>query len=207
MSAIERIAYNLGRRDEVPNQELARELAEARDATGIAEIAEHLRDRNKSVASDCLKVLYEVGYADPTLIEPYTGAFIELLGDRNNRMVWGGMIALATLAEAQHDVLWEHVDDLVAAVQQGSVITRVWGVKALAVVASKDPGREESLRPFMMGILRECPPKLVATHAEGMLPMVHDGNSSELIGTLESRRDELSRSQSTRLDRVLRGMP
>ena len=88
MSALNRIAYYLDRRDEVPNQELARELAAAQDAAGIGEIAGHLRDKNKSVASDCIKVLYEIGYIDPELIQGYAGDFLDLL--RAGRTAWCG---------------------------------------------------------------------------------------------------------------------
>jgi len=48
MSIINRLANSLGRRDEVPNQELARDLAAKKDKKGIREIAENLwnKDRN-----------------------------------------------------------------------------------------------------------------------------------------------------------------
>jgi hypothetical protein len=193
----------VGRRDEVPNQELAKELAEARDAEGVAEIAEHLGDANKSVASDCLKVLYEVGYIEPSLIEPYTETFLDLLGSRNNRMVWGGMIALWTVADAQYARIWDRVDEVLDAVEKGSVITVVSGVKALSIVASKDAEYERRLRPVLLGILRECKPKLVATHAGDMLVMIDDGNRGEFLSVLESRDDELSRSQRARVNRLL----
>lgn len=55
MSVLEKIAYYRNRRDEVPNQELARELAETENGDGIREIAQNLWHKNKSVQSDCLK--------------------------------------------------------------------------------------------------------------------------------------------------------
>lgn len=45
MSILERIAYYQNRRDEAPNQELARELANQRDIAGIREIASILQQR------------------------------------------------------------------------------------------------------------------------------------------------------------------
>jgi hypothetical protein len=57
------------RRDEVPNQQLAKELAETENKAGIKEIAKNLQHKNKSVQSDCLKVLYEIGYLKPDLID------------------------------------------------------------------------------------------------------------------------------------------
>ena len=68
MSTLDRIAYFQGRRDEVPNQELARDLAAREDQAGIREIAEALWRREPNVRSDCLKVLYEIGYLKPELV-------------------------------------------------------------------------------------------------------------------------------------------
>ncbi len=83
MPAMDKIAYKLGRRDEVPNQQLARALAQAKDKRGIREIAGGLRDKNKSIRSDCLKVLYEIGYLNPGLIVDYVDDFLKLVGDRS----------------------------------------------------------------------------------------------------------------------------
>lgn len=71
MRYIEKIAYHLNRRDEVPNQELAKLLVEKESVEGFDEMASYLYDKNKSVASDCLKVLYEAGYLKPELVSKY----------------------------------------------------------------------------------------------------------------------------------------
>ena len=51
MSALQRIAYYQNRRDEVPNQELAKELAAKKDRKGIREIAANLWSKNQNVQS------------------------------------------------------------------------------------------------------------------------------------------------------------
>jgi len=106
MSVIERISYYRGIRDEVPNQELARDLAATGNTAGVKEIAEHLWDKNANVRSDCLKVLYETGYIDPELIAPYAGDFLKLLVSKQNRLVWGAMIALSCVASLKADLLF-----------------------------------------------------------------------------------------------------
>ena len=128
MSVLHKIAFYQGRRDEVPNQELARELAETRDLEGIREIAENLGHKNPNVQSDCLKVLYEIGYLAPDLIAGYVDRLLALLRHKNNRMVWGGMIALATIAELKATEIWNDVDAVIEAVDRGSLITVVWGI-------------------------------------------------------------------------------
>ena len=57
MSALNKIACYKKRRDEVPNKELAHELAAVKDERGIQEISDNLWHQIKSVRSDCLKVL------------------------------------------------------------------------------------------------------------------------------------------------------
>ena len=61
VSVLNRLASSLGRRDEVPNQELARDLAGKKDKAGVREIAENLWNKDKNIQADCIKVLYEIG--------------------------------------------------------------------------------------------------------------------------------------------------
>ncbi|MHB2149698.1 hypothetical protein ACX8XP_11630 [Calditrichota bacterium LG25] len=79
MSVIERLASSLGRRDDVPNQELARELANRKANDEIRQLVENLKNPQRNIQSDCIKVLYEIGYLAPELIAPYAANFLELL--------------------------------------------------------------------------------------------------------------------------------
>src|SRR5512144_246793 len=108
MSVLERLAHACHQRDETSNVELARALAAAEDQDGIREIAENLWNKNKGIQADCIKVLYEIGYIDPGLIADYAEDFIKLLNSRNNRLVWGGMIALGTVAQLKPQVVIGH---------------------------------------------------------------------------------------------------
>lgn len=123
MSVLQRIAYFQNRRDETPNQELARELAQAQDRAGIQEIVEGLYHENPNVQSDCIKVLYEIGYLKPELIAEYVDDFLGLLKRKNNRLVWGGMIALSTIAGIKVEAIHEHLGEIQGAMEKGSVIT------------------------------------------------------------------------------------
>ena len=204
MSALNRIAYYLDRRDELPNQELARDLAAAQDLVGIREIAGHLRDKNKSVASDCIKVLYETGYINPELIQDYVSEFLDLLYSKENRMVWGAMIALATIAGLQAPAIWPRVDEIITAVDHGSVITVVWGVKALARVAAANGKYRERIFPVLLQVLRASIPRDVPMHAESILPAVDDSNRRQFLDALASRQIELSPSQLAKVRRIVK---
>jgi hypothetical protein len=207
MAVLDRIAYFQNRRDEVPNQVLAQELARTRDAAGIAEIAAGLGNKNQSVRSDCLKVLYEIGYLSPELIAGHVGDFLKLPKDKDNRMVWGAMIALAAIAGLRPAEIWARVDDVIAAVEKGTVITVVWGIRALARVAAADPAYSARIFPVLMRQLRAAIPRDVPTHAESIAPAVNRSNMAEFLAVVESRRGELTPSQAARLKTALKAIP
>jgi hypothetical protein len=203
MSALDRIAHFQNRRDEVPNQELARDLATQQDREGIREIAENLWNRDKNIQADCLKVLYEIGYIDPSLIAGYAEDFLKLLKSRNNRLVWGGMIALSTVAELRADFINDSLDQILKAMDAGSVITVDNAVKTLALAASNDAYRP-SIFQHLLEHLRTCRPKDVPQHAEKSLPAVDAGNKDEFIAVLDKRMEDLSGAQKSRVKKVIK---
>ncbi|MGZ3673776.1 MAG: hypothetical protein ACXVCO_05655 [Ktedonobacterales bacterium] len=204
MTTLERIAYFQKRRDEVPNQELARDLASRQDIEGICEIAENLWNKNKSVQADCIKVLYEIGYVDPALIADYAEDFIKLLHSRNNRLVWGGMTALSAVAALKPQIVFTHLDEIEKVMDKGSVITMDNGVQALARAASKNEKYGREILPYLLEHLSTCRPKDVAQHAEKSLPAINANNKSRFIAVLTSRMDDLTDSALARVKKVIK---
>jgi len=204
MSVINGIAYYQNRRDEVPNQELAHQLAESEGKAGIQEIAENLWNKNKNVRSDCLKVMYEIGYIHPDLIADYVNDFLELLKDKENRMVWGAMIGLATIADLRPHEIWEHIDDVIKAMDKGTLITVVWGVKTLAHIAKVNRTYHSRLFPNLLARLQICIPRDVPMHAESMLVAVEKADKASFLTVIEKRKPELTGSQLTRLNKVIK---
>src|SRR5512136_689457 len=150
MSVLHKIAFYQDRRDEVPNQELARTLAQTRNVGDIREIAENLWNKAGNIQSDCLKVLYELGYLAPELIAEYVDDFIKLLKQRNNRMVWGGMIALSTIASLQADKIFPHLEEIKKTMKAGSVITNDAGMKTLAEIAARKEEYRAKIVPYLL---------------------------------------------------------
>ena len=204
MSVLNRIAHFQNRRDEAPNQELAADLVRRKDRKGIREIAESLWHENPQVQSDCLKVLYEIGYLQPALIAGHVGDFLELLRSKNNRLVWGSMIALSTIAELKAAEIFEHHEAILQAMERGSVITVDNGVKTLALLAAGDDARRKKLFPRLLQHLGTCRPKEVPQHSEKTLPAVTARNKVSFIEALERRMPELTAAQATRVKRVIR---
>jgi hypothetical protein len=204
MTVLQRIAHYQNRRDEVPNQELARSLAAQADKAGIREIAQNLWNKDKNVQADCIKVLYEVGYIDPALVAPYAEDFIKLLKSRNNRLVWGAMIALSTVAELKADIIIAHLDEIRKIMKSGSVITVDNGVAVLARAASKGNKYNQAIFPFLIQHLKTCRPKDVAQHSEKTLPAVNASNRDTFIKVLEKRMEDLSGGGLARVRKVIK---
>jgi hypothetical protein len=204
MSVLSRIAHFQNRRDEVPNRELARSLADRRDTKGVREIARNLRHEVPGVQSDCLKVLYEIGFIEPRLIAGYVDDFVELSQARNNRLVWGSMIALSTIADLRAGEIYAHAGDIQKVIESGSVITIDNGIKTLAIVAAQKDTYRAKLFPYLLKHLQTCRPQDVPQHAEHVVVAVSAKNRAAFVGVLEKRMKDLSASQATRVRRVIK---
>ena len=203
MSALQGIAYYQNRRDEVPNQELARELAAKKDRKGIREIAANLWNENSQIQSDCLKVLYEIGYLQPELVAPYADDFLKLLHSRNNRLVWGAMIALSTVADLKADAIYPHVEEIKQVMDQGSVITKDNGIRVFALVAAQKAAYSKAIFPYLLHHLETCRPQDMPQHAAKTVVAVNARNKQQFIAVLEKRLVDLSGSQAARVKKVI----
>lgn len=206
MTYIEKIAYHLGRRDEVPNQELAALLAKEENLAGIDEIASYLHDKNKSIQSDCLKVLYSIGYIAPHLIAKYVDTFIEFLDSKNNRMVWGSMIALATIAEIEPVAIWLHREKINTLIETGTVITNVWGVKTLINLSKAGSPYYDELLDDLMRLQKDCRDVDFAKRAEDMWTVFKPEHQEAYRKLLEGRKPSLSNAAQKRLTKVIKNL-
>lgn len=203
MSVINRTASSLGRRDDVPNKELAKELAETNNAGEIRELIENLKNKDRNIRSDCIKVLYEIGYIAPELIAEYVKEFLRLLKSKNNRLVWGSMIALSTIAEIKASELYKHRKEIKQAIEKGSVITVDSGIRALSITASKSREHQVELFPYLLEHLAACRPKDFPQYSEKILAAVNAENKMAFIGAINSRMKGMNSSQIKRLKKVV----
>lgn len=204
MTVLDQIATSMGRRDEVPNQLLAKDLAKNNDKEGVRTIAEHLWDENANIQSDCLKVLYELGMINPKLIAGYYADFLKLLKHRNNRLVWGAMIALTTIATLKADELFPEVNQIRSAMQEGSVITVDNGVKTLALIGATNSEYRKEIFPFLLEHLKTCRQKDVPQHAEHTVVAVYPENQTAFIYVLKERIPGLSSSGLARVKKIIK---
>ena len=204
MPVLNRIAFFQNRRDEVPNQDLARDLVTRRDGEGIQEIAENLWNTEQNIQSDCLKVLYEVGYLEPGLMADYVGDFLELLNSKNNRMVWGSMIALATVARIRADEIFPHVEKIQQLIKKGTVITKDNGIKILTALAASNDAYHAALFPYLLKQLESCRPQDMARYTESIVIAVNAASKDAFVDVVQRRLINLEGSQAVRLMKLLR---
>ncbi len=208
-SIADQLSSSLGRNDEVPNTELARTIAAARDAGAIGELVALLDDPRQAIRSDALKVLYETGKLELALIAGHAERFAQLLDDRHNRMVWGSMEALASIATVDPIALLPHLATIKRSTASGSVITRDWGVRALASIAESLPDTRLEIVPFLVGILATCRPSELPRHLESCASLLEldPAFASDAHHIAIRRLPELTPPQAKRTKRILRAQP
>jgi hypothetical protein len=204
MTVLDRLATSLGERGEISNQKLARDLAAKDDSAAIRELAENLHNKNANIASDCIKTLYEIGYLKPELIAPFVNDFLQIIKSKQNRLVWGGMLALSTIAALKPGDIFKQAELVVKVTRDGSVITTDNGIKTLAVVAGAKAEYNQVIYPFLIEHLQKCRSKEVPQHSESTLPAVNAGNKKLFIEVLTARLEALTPSQVTRVKKVIR---
>jgi hypothetical protein len=204
MSILKKIAFFQNRQDEVPNQELAHELAKTRPAADIREIAENLWNKEPNIQSDCLKVLYELGYLAPELIAEYVDDFLKLLTHRNNRMVWGGMIALSIIASLQADKIFPHLEKIQKVMKTGSVITNDAGMKTLAETATRKEEYRHRIVPYLLERLASCRAADAPRYAEYVLVAIGPAEKAAFIEIVDKWIRSANGSRLARLKKVLK---
>jgi hypothetical protein len=204
MRVLDRLAGALGRRDEVPNVELAEELARTGDAASIAELAEAIRSAPQAVANDAVKTLYEIGERRPELIAPHAGAFFAALKSRNNRMVWGALTAIASLTEARPDSVAGRLDDILDAADRSSVIAKDAAFSILATL-SASPAHKKHAWPRLLAALQTSAVNQTPMYAEKALVPAALNDPKALAEIVRARLAEIHQPpKRKRLEKVLR---
>ncbi|HNW52379.1 MAG TPA: hypothetical protein PKH79_14955 [Prolixibacteraceae bacterium] len=205
MNAMDLLATSLGRNDDVPNQELAKLIIQSNRTDWVEELVANLKHKDKMIQSDCIKVLYEIGERGAAfLIAPYYQTFGELLESKNNRLVWGAMYALDTIASVNPAEIFSILPGICKAIDQGSVITIDGGVSILAKLSAIEAFSETAF-PLLAEQLNRCPAKQLPMYAEKSVKNVRAENRSSFIDIIRQRYKEMEKdSQKKRLDKVLK---
>src|SRR4029079_12095371 len=97
---------------------------------------ENLSNKNSNIQNDCIKVLYEIGGQKATLIAGYEKEFLDLLENKNNRLVWGAMTSLDCIASINPKGIYTNLSRILAAAGKVAAITRDHAINILIKLAA-----------------------------------------------------------------------
>jgi hypothetical protein len=204
MNIIAQLASSLGRRDEVPNQELAKKIAEDNNESAIQELIENLQHKSVAIQNDCIKVLYEVGERKPALIASYASTFLELISHKNNRLQWGAMTSLHAIVRENPKAIYEMLPQIVRAADSGSVITTDYAVKILISLCTFKAYANDAF-PLLNEQLLNSPTNQLPMYAELAIPVINDDNKCIFVKTLMSRLDDIEKdTKRQRVEKVIK---
>jgi hypothetical protein len=205
LSVLDKLATALDRRDEVPNQELARRIVRDRNAAAVKELVENLNHQNKAIQRDCIKVLYEIGGSNPDLIARYYKDFAKQLDGKNNRVVWGAMMALDTIALKEPKGVYGMLARILeVADESGSVIARDHAVGILVKLGTLKLYKRDCLA-LLLEQLMSCPNNQFPMYVEMAFPVIDADNRKRFQQVMEKRLPKLEReSQKKRVAKVLK---
>jgi len=192
-----------GKRDEEANIELAQKIADQQDSEAVDILIKALTGKDKSLHNNCIKVLYEIGYIQPKLISPYFSVFKNLLRDKNNRLQWGAMTALSSIAPVKPEETYEALPELMEAADKGSVITRDQAVSTLINLASL-PAYTEGALSLLLEQLKKSPENQLPMYAEKILTVIDEAHKELFRQVLHERlKDVEKESRVKRLKKVI----
>lgn len=204
MSIINKIASSLNRRDEVPNQELAKQIAKTNNVKAVKELIENLSNKSKDIQNDCVKVIYEIGLLKPTLIAGYTTELLALLTHKNNRLQWGGMIALDIITPENPAAIYKALPKIIDAADKGSVITNDHCVGILIKLCTVKKYAPDAFA-LLNERLKKCPTNQLPMYAENTLSVINETNKATFIKTLESRLADIEKeTKRIRVEKVIK---
>ena len=202
-SVLDQLASALGRNDEEPNVELAEKLAAKPDKTAIAELVAVLKTGPAATANDAIKVLYELGEHRPELIADCADAFFATLLSKNNRLVWGGMSALDTVATVSAATLAKRLPEILAAAEKGSVIAKDKAVSILAkLVAAR---RGDKALPVLLAMVESAAVNQLPMYAEMAAPAIDRAHRAAFTAIISKRLQTIEQpAKRARLEKLLR---
>lgn len=201
MTVLNKLASVNNIRNTGPNKKLAHELVESKDSKAIHELIVNLKNKNKNIQSDCIKVLYEIGEQNPQLIAAYDAEFLELLYHKNNRLVWGAMTALDCIAAINPKGIYKHLNTILDITNKGSVITKDHGVGILTKL-SKEKVYADATLVLLLDVMKTAATNQLPKYAEDALPVITEKHKKDYIKILTGRLDDFEKE--TKKNRLLK---
>jgi len=190
MSITEELLAANARRSKEQNKAAAERIASTGDKKAVAELIKLLSCKDKTVQSDAVEILYETGYLNPACITDGCKEFVALLTSRNNRLVWGAMIALSRIASVAPDRVFPHLPLIRQTVDRGSVITKDAGVVLYAQLVKMKKYRTDVV-PLLFDELKMCPIKQLPQYVEKSVGSIDTALRADFMDIVEKRSGDL----------------
>ena len=207
-SIIPFLSSSQGRRDENLNILLAQRIVDNNDQKGMKELIFLINQKDKKVASDAIKVLYEIGYRNPKILVKWLPDLIPFLENKNNRLQWGAMTTISTLAHDYPEKIHSFLPQILSAMENGSVISKDHGVKILASLTSINKHRSDILT-LLMEFIQTAPVNQFPTYATTAAYIVKTKDENILLKEIILTRYEeftLYPAKEKKLDKVLKSL-
>jgi hypothetical protein len=204
MSIIGKLATSLNRRDEKPNQELAKAIVGKMDKNAVKELITLLDHKSKDIQFDCIKVLYEIGDLKPVLIKDYLHNFINLLDSKYNRNIWGAMHAIDSITPEDPKLVYTNLTKIMEAAEKGSVITKDHTVGILIKLCMVKKFKGNAFVLFME-LLQSCAVNQLPMYAENALGIIDEKNKKVFVNLLMKRLEEIEKdSKRKRVEKIIK---
>jgi hypothetical protein len=126
------------------------------------------------------------------------------LKSRNNRLAWGALTALDTLAAADPKLIADHLPEILDAADRGSVIAKDKAVSMLATLASL-PQPVPAVWQRLVEILRTSADNQTPMYAEQALRAAPTNDPAMLAEVVQARMERMHQpAKRARLEKVLR---
>ncbi len=203
MTVTSQLASALGQREEAPNTALAKKISEQNNLAAVLELVENLQNKNKDIRNDCIKVLYEIGAANPKLIAAYAPDFIGLLTHKDNRLQWGAMTALQSVTLENPKLIFERLPEILAAAEKGTVITKDNLMALLLKLLTLSEYTDDAFALLNEQLLKSLENQL-PMYAENASVVIPAKYKTALAQTLQSRINDIGKdSKKARVQKVI----
>lgn len=201
MSIIEQLSSSMNSKIQDQNIALAKTIVETNNSSAIAELVAGLN--SKKIASDCIKVLYEIGVLNPKLITTFAPVFLEYIKHKDNRLQWGSMTALSCISKIETDFVYEKLPEILDAANIGSVITKDHAFNILIELCTKSK-YYSSVFPLLNEQLLLAPNNQFPKYIEQTYTVFKLEDKELFLKTIEAKIDSIEvPSKRKRVEKIL----
>lgn len=188
----DKLAYSVGRKDQLPNRKLAQEIVESGDPAQIKELIAFMESKpSRRPLMDAALTLAYISECDPEMMVVHIGYLLQRLDHEVERVGWGSMIALAHLVKVAPDEIYEELPVVLEAMKRDSIVGRDHGFRILVELYAVEKYREDLLH-IILEQLAIARPNQLGQYTERFMGVLAPQHASELIQTLEERKLDLT---------------